>query len=658
MSLWDEDGWGFNTRDGVPTGHANERTMLEAIGGRDQIRTKIITNPDGGTTMLRTRGGFPVFTTTETQVTEVIARLLYGCIGVPVSLTNLNGYKGGESFVPMGAPLESEAPGSGVAFVTTEGVTFEYNKQVYSKAGDPSLEYGEHPGNRSWRWKAKNKTISWWSPAPLSGRAAAYSGNDETKQFLGGTQQVRRGVTANTYTAPYAAWVANKMAIYIDGIKVCSLPYDSRWVFAAAAREVTVSGSKQTEILALLSSAAPLSAYVVGDGKVLLVRYNIKTGDYSEIGISSASPNAFNLAHNFAFCESAIKVAYVAGKAVVEMDTTTGAESKVIDVTDQTRELPFGPRPASSTSDVNAWYCGVIAVGPQSDTITTHIVRGFFYIADRLAFAKLHSTLSYTYSDGELVEVTYGGIDSDGVDHSGRLYLGASRIAAGNGMTVQATQSGYAALDGMPFDGWSKTTSVQVTASAGGQEQKPGGGQPYDTVYDQSVSGSGEFSVSSTGTGADFALVTDRGDAIILRAQRSLEYSESFSAYRPAFGGFPPETNVTRTGSSMSVPTTAELRFFDGTTITLPGGGESYDGLGWTDVGGLGNCIYRGGIASDFAGDTSLVSIVAVKATTSQYDEFFWAHTSARIGGALLPVSIAWPGSFAYFEAPVFSYLK
>ena len=55
----------FPVRDGVSTGAANERRMLDSIGGSDSFRTRIQNNADGSTTMLRTKNGMPQFTTTQ-----------------------------------------------------------------------------------------------------------------------------------------------------------------------------------------------------------------------------------------------------------------------------------------------------------------------------------------------------------------------------------------------------------------------------------------------------------------------------------------------------------------------------------------------------------------------------------------------------------------
>lgn len=64
----DKFGTLFQIRDGVATGAASERKMLDAIGGADSFRTRIQNNADGSTTMLRTKNGQPQFSTTEPSI--------------------------------------------------------------------------------------------------------------------------------------------------------------------------------------------------------------------------------------------------------------------------------------------------------------------------------------------------------------------------------------------------------------------------------------------------------------------------------------------------------------------------------------------------------------------------------------------------------------
>lgn len=57
------DGLIFPIRTGTPIGQANERKMLDGMGDTGGFRTKMRTNSDGSTTMLRTKGGMPEFST-------------------------------------------------------------------------------------------------------------------------------------------------------------------------------------------------------------------------------------------------------------------------------------------------------------------------------------------------------------------------------------------------------------------------------------------------------------------------------------------------------------------------------------------------------------------------------------------------------------------
>lgn len=106
---WSEDDWGkpfFPTRFGSPQGHATERKMLDAVGGFGGIRTKIRTNPDGSTTILKTRGGMPVFTTTPAPVhlvkTPIVLALTSAFYGIPTSVSNPAGYVPTTPYIPDG----------------------------------------------------------------------------------------------------------------------------------------------------------------------------------------------------------------------------------------------------------------------------------------------------------------------------------------------------------------------------------------------------------------------------------------------------------------------------------------------------------------------------------------------------------------------------
>ena len=59
----DKFGFIFPTRNGDATGSANERKMLDKLGGSSGLRTEIRNNADGSITTLRTRNGMPDFYT-------------------------------------------------------------------------------------------------------------------------------------------------------------------------------------------------------------------------------------------------------------------------------------------------------------------------------------------------------------------------------------------------------------------------------------------------------------------------------------------------------------------------------------------------------------------------------------------------------------------
>lgn len=60
----DEKFWTiFPVRTGIAQGKAKERLMLDAVGGADNFRTRVLDNHDGSTTLLRTKNGMPQFST-------------------------------------------------------------------------------------------------------------------------------------------------------------------------------------------------------------------------------------------------------------------------------------------------------------------------------------------------------------------------------------------------------------------------------------------------------------------------------------------------------------------------------------------------------------------------------------------------------------------
>ena len=70
-------------RTGTPSGTANERQMLDAIGGSSGFRTRYRTRGDGSTVMLRTKDGMPQFSTNDSHgKTPTNWRLYHGLFQV------------------------------------------------------------------------------------------------------------------------------------------------------------------------------------------------------------------------------------------------------------------------------------------------------------------------------------------------------------------------------------------------------------------------------------------------------------------------------------------------------------------------------------------------------------------------------------------------
>lgn len=86
----------FPTRDGVPTGSANERAMLDKVG-YDSIRTELREGGDGMVTMLRTRGGHPEFTNSKTETTSETKQKCVGPYGFVDTNYDLGGIGDGSS---------------------------------------------------------------------------------------------------------------------------------------------------------------------------------------------------------------------------------------------------------------------------------------------------------------------------------------------------------------------------------------------------------------------------------------------------------------------------------------------------------------------------------------------------------------------------------
>jgi hypothetical protein len=258
----------FPTRDGESQGDATERVMLSAVGGPDTIRTRLQENPDGSTTMLRTRGGSPEFTTQKSGAKQTgIIHVFYG---IPVSEAHRWGFRGA-SDVPMVA-TDEEYPGSAVirpTGLTTCSVT--KNQAWVTKDADET--YPAHPGNATWvddrKELAQQQILSWWVPI-FSNRDFFVEGvydYDATKLMLGSSMEYFDHDTAQRHLS-YDADRANLGNIYIDG----DLLYSAGKIVLAAALHYTSNGAKKLRYL------SPATDYLAAYRDLMCIDVDIKSG--------------------------------------------------------------------------------------------------------------------------------------------------------------------------------------------------------------------------------------------------------------------------------------------------------------------------------------------------------------------------------------------
>lgn len=177
-----KDGIVFPTRTGTATGAANERQMIDVFSGSQNIRTELRDNPDGSQTMLRTRAGWPEFSTntpTGKPVDECFIDMDTGVVdmrdvgdGAPYQLANGKVYR--TFYMQTQVPIGSVVTGCGK--ISPPGVT----GRVVANGAD-SVGFNTKPSGTD---LVDKKKLAWRMPPSLfTGRArmyvqALYGGNN------------------------------------------------------------------------------------------------------------------------------------------------------------------------------------------------------------------------------------------------------------------------------------------------------------------------------------------------------------------------------------------------------------------------------------------------------------------------------------------------
>lgn len=622
---WSEDDWGkpfFPTRFGSPQGHATERKMLDAVGGFDGIRTKIRTNPDGSTTILKTRGGMPVFTTTKPAQTPIAQAIksLFGFVAVPVSFTYPGGFQYNAGvFEPMATfpfAMEADGPGSAVINLGTTGPAFKYNQLYSSKAVSPA-KTDQHPGNRQWRWKQKGKMLAWWSPFPLYG---SFLGVDkpQAKFLLGGSQQ-RVSDAMEMPISPWGAWNALRGMIYLDGEPFADVTtaLAGGYVMAAAAKEFTGVGGTYTELYLLTIAENDLDPYRNGS-MMRIVTYNVQAQTFSSTYLSLRFDIVSTLNSLHAFNESATALLCSGERywSVLSEYRASVVEVSLSGTENFVALENYNNHSISST--VNTYYDKFSRTTAHDVTYEKEVIVGFYYVGDSVKLARVKANIRSVNVVGATMSFPYNGMawnsnSNQLVPFSGVMTLpgwgstltvsGWTEVTLGDELLARTDHRRDVALIGEAHD----TTTIPIDSN---------GGYVTYTPFTETTTNR----VQNTGTGALIEFVTPNGDAMIHKAPVSYDRTET-SVYDYVWSGS--TTTNTAAGSAFGYSITSDeiaFRFCNGTSIDLsyltsiPYAADSFNLQFYPNYPTMhgSNIFPRGGMATLYDGSAALLSMVGV----------------------------------------------
>ena len=678
---WSEDDWGkpfFPTRFGSPQGHATERKMLDAVGGFDGIRTKIRTNPDGSTTILKTRGGMPTFYTGKPEDKPEEEEILT-CAGVPVSHTHQYGFANKKAFDPMTFPSEAQ-PGSALVRVTRQSLSFQYNKLYSSK---PDEEDGEHPGNRSWfSTEAPKGILSWWAPTPLLSQAdGMYEAS--TPYFLGGSLQTRPEYNKPDPAYPKEAWRAIGGHVYFEGEKLFdagSPASTGQYILAACLVTEMIDGVPHRIVRYVAGAAYAWGRALLDlpDNALMLCQHDVTTGEDSVIG---GTPYRIHpeFSNNIAFDASGTKFC-----AVMDSDQSEPYELDRFHVC----EVDFAT--IAVTQGMLLYQRIVGAGGTERET---REVIGFYYEGSTLQTAVKHNVItekaatfvpSTAFSYGSYFSPQYPDEGSAAAD------VGSPEECTYKERFPNTSTEGYVVetwfeLSGAPiFPSYTvdvtATTEAVPTAGPGILSQHvsefipPGGSPSYGNAvewYVPTVDKVRTYERTVTGNPSSVAAVDDKGNLLVVSVPAtSVSVSSTrthHATYDPLYDPFDKQHywgrylygGIEYGGSPVrQVPSTLEAMLVSGKQVRIGPWLDFY----YTDIEAGGSPVdsnlrnygsafsLRGGITTAFDQKSYLISILAI----DPYNNPLYASTVAVEDGREIRHSPQWPGSTPFLEAPIF----
>lgn len=467
MSYKDGDWSIFPTRTGIATGSANERQMLDAIGGAESFRTRLMNNADGSTTLLRTKGGMPQFETMPAATSIEIVKKLGVCFfAMPFDNANLYGYS------PMGDGrfwhLCKDVYAADFTYPATHGSSGKYKLSPFS---------ADSFGN-----------MTWFSDAVKSSEGyviVSWSGCSGRRHLVGDIRHIRtpQGWPKERTALAQNVWVNG------DRLAIADIPAEHGIISAAIAKGDSQDSSRwllrvvacpkypviDNPVVVTVKITAPIAA----DGKYktpsILETVSVQTVVLPLIGQENYAPTSppffSGSGSRFLWCA----VAYGGYARLLEVDAETLAVS-VVQVKTQT---------TSSSSSISA------------------TLRAVDYIGDDIAYCVEHRSFT-------------GDSRSGSWSYPNHLIQQEDQplVFLGNGVVLHPYVGTATHHDGVVTNAASSTTTIAVLLAKIDRASGAHTFQEIHAEYDQSTYSRQRSTIVSASITAAWSYTTDQTGVI------------------------------------------------------------------------------------------------------------------------------------------------